>query len=99
MKRDQIIQLAREAGLPLANRFVGARLVDDVTTEVARFAHLVEAHVRESLGAAAPAESVGTGGPEAGPEAAETRMDTGFHRGPEGCPDTVLLEGGEACPR
>lgn len=50
--------------------------------------------------AAAPApKTVGTGGPENGLGIAETRMDTGFHRGPEVCPDTVLLEGGEACPR
>ncbi|OWG18312.1 hypothetical protein KDK82_1791 [Delftia sp. K82] len=49
--------------------------------------------------AAQAPKTVGAGGPETGPEMAETRMDTGFHRGPEGCPDTVLLEGGEACPR
>ena len=46
--------------------------------------------------AAQAPKTVGAGGRETSPETAETRMDTGFHRGREVSPDTVLLEGGEA---
>lgn len=70
--------------------------IEDVPTEELRADRMRLAILR--CAAAQAPKSVGAGGPETGPETAETRMDTGFRRGPEVCPDTVLLEGGEACP-
>lgn len=108
MTRDEILDLARKAGF-LTGVVFGCDgepvypLVEPRAkgcfVELERLVGLVEQRLREATGAAGPAETVVSGGPETDPEAAETRMDTGFPRGPEVCPDTVLLEGGEACPR
>lgn len=107
MTRDQILELARQAGFRTGVVFgcdgepiypLVEPMGNGCFVELERLVDLVEQRLRESMGAAGPAETVGSGGPENGPEIAESRMDTGFHRGPEVCPDTVLLEGGEACP-
>lgn len=71
--------------------------IEDVPTEELRADRMRLAILR--CAAAQALKSLGAGGPETGPETAEPRMDTGFHRGPEVCPDTVLLEGAEACQR
>lgn len=51
MTRDEIIEMAREAGIPVGKRFTGASYSDpsyDVTVEVARFAALVAAKERDA---------------------------------------------------
>jgi hypothetical protein len=108
MTRDEILDLARQAGFRTGVVFgcdgepiypLVEPMGNGCFVELERLVDLVEQRLRESQGAAGPAKTVGAGGPETDPETAETRMDTGFHRGPEVCPDTVLLEGGDACQR
>lgn len=108
MTRDEILDLARQAGFRTGVVFgcdgepiypLVEPMGNGCFVELERLVDLVEQRLREFLSAAGPAETVGAGGRETHHETAETRMDTGFHRGPEVCPDTVLLEGGEACPR
>ncbi|KAA9149915.1 hypothetical protein F3K36_33485 [Delftia sp. BR1] len=108
MTRDEILDLARKAGF-LTGVVFGCDgepvypLVEPRAkgcfVELERLVDLVEQRLREPMGATGPAETVGSGGPETDHETAETRMDTGFHRGPGVAADLVLLEGGEACPR
>lgn len=71
--------------------------MEDVPDEAQRADRMRLAILR--CAAAQAPKPVGTGGPENGPEIAEARMDTGFHRGRGVAADLVLLEGGEACPR
>ena len=108
MTRDEILDLARKAGFRTGVVFgcdgepiypLVEPMGNGCFVELERLVDLVEQRSRESLGTVGPAETVGAGGPEIGPEKAGTRMDTGFHRGPGVAADLVLLEGGEACPR
>lgn len=108
MTRDEILDLARQAGFRTGVVFgcdgepiypLVEPMGNGCFVELERLVDLVEQRLREPMGAAGPAETVGAGGPETHPETAEPRMDTGFHRGTGVAADLVLLEGGEACPR
>ncbi|WP_289241957.1 hypothetical protein [Delftia sp.] len=108
MTRDEILDLARKAGF-LTGVVFGCDgepvypLVEPRAkgcfVELERLVDLVEQRLRESwvlLDLRKPWAPVGL---ETDHQTAETRMDTGFHRGPGVAADLVLLEGGEACPR
>ena len=99
MTRDEILDLARKAGFLTGVVFGCDGEPVYPLVEPRAKGCFVEQRLRESLGAAGSAETVGAGGPETDHQTAETRMDTGFHRGPGVAADLVLLEGSEACPR
>ena len=42
MKQDEIIEIAKKAGIPTGSRFVGGEVVECLTIEVEAFAKLVE---------------------------------------------------------